>query len=266
MRPARGVVLRERPAARPRARRGAVRRGHARACTSCSSGRRRRWSALDDAGERSGALARLLTRQARVHGRARHDRVPLGRRAAGDRTRPRSGPMGAEQSNTSIVFDEQLVLKVYRRLEPGINPELEMLRFLTERGFANIAALAGWYATRGRLIDATLGVAAAASSRRPATAGTRARRARDGDPERRSLDRACAARARSPAGCTPCSASDAERPDFAPEEPSAEALGAADRDDRRGDRAGLPRPARRRRGARAASRAAARRCATGCGC
>ena len=39
--------------------------------------------------------------------------------------------------------------------------------------------------------------------------------------------------------------SDAGDPDFAPEEPSAEALGAADRDGRRGDRADLPRPARR---------------------
>ena len=54
--------------------------------------------------------------------------------------------VGAEQSNTSIVFDEELILKVFRRLEPGINPELEMLRFLTEHGFANIAALGGWYA------------------------------------------------------------------------------------------------------------------------
>ncbi len=43
--------------------------------------------------------------------------------------------MGAEQSNTSIVFDEAIVLKVYRRLEAGVNPELELLRFLTTRGF-----------------------------------------------------------------------------------------------------------------------------------
>ena len=67
--------------------------------------------------------------------------------------------MGAEQSNTSVVFDDALVLKAFRRLEAGVNPELEMLRFLTERGFPNIAALAGWYSYAGELMEATLGVA-----------------------------------------------------------------------------------------------------------
>lgn len=66
--------------------------------------------------------------------------------------------VGAEQSNTSIVFDDELILKVFRRLEPGINPELEMLRFLTEHGFANIAALGGWYAYAGGPTTATLGI------------------------------------------------------------------------------------------------------------
>ncbi|MFL5927615.1 MAG: phosphotransferase [Gaiellaceae bacterium] len=66
--------------------------------------------------------------------------------------------IGAEQSNTSIVFDEALIMKVFRRLEAGINPELELLRFLTEHGFENIAQLAGWYAYGGRQMDATLGI------------------------------------------------------------------------------------------------------------
>jgi trehalose synthase-fused probable maltokinase len=67
-------------------------------------------------------------------------------------------PIDAEQSNTSIVFDEELILKVFRRLEAGINPELELLRFLTERGFQNIAQLAGWYSYTGSPMDATLGI------------------------------------------------------------------------------------------------------------
>jgi maltokinase len=67
-------------------------------------------------------------------------------------------PVGVEQSNSSIVFGETLILKAFRRVEPGVNPELELLRFLTEREFPNIAALAGWYEFEGRFIDATLGI------------------------------------------------------------------------------------------------------------
>jgi maltokinase len=68
-------------------------------------------------------------------------------------------PMGVEQSNSSIVFGDETVLKVFRRLEPGINPELEMLRFLTRREFPHIAPLQGWYEYEGRSFAATLGVA-----------------------------------------------------------------------------------------------------------
>ncbi|HTU31669.1 MAG TPA: hypothetical protein VMF07_19915 [Solirubrobacteraceae bacterium] len=68
-------------------------------------------------------------------------------------------PMGVEQSNSSIVFGEETVLKVFRRVEPGINPELEVLRFLTARDYPNIAPLRGWYEFEGRSLAATLGVA-----------------------------------------------------------------------------------------------------------
>jgi trehalose synthase-fused probable maltokinase len=68
-------------------------------------------------------------------------------------------PMGVEQSNSSIVFGEDTVLKVFRRLEPGINPELEVLQFLTRRGFENIAPLQGWYVYEGKNVVTTLGVA-----------------------------------------------------------------------------------------------------------
>jgi maltose alpha-D-glucosyltransferase/alpha-amylase len=50
----------------------------------------------------------------------------------------------AEQSNNSVVFGERLMLKVFRRLEEGVNPELEVGRFLTEKtGFTQIAPVAG---------------------------------------------------------------------------------------------------------------------------
>jgi maltokinase len=64
----------------------------------------------------------------------------------------------SDQSNTSVVFDDALILKVFRRIEPGTNPELELLRFLTEQGFRNIPALAGWYAYAGGPLAATLGL------------------------------------------------------------------------------------------------------------
>jgi maltokinase len=67
-------------------------------------------------------------------------------------------PIGAEQSNTSIVYDDKLVLKAFRRVEAGDNPELEMLRFLSERGFEHVAELGGWYQYEGELMDATFGV------------------------------------------------------------------------------------------------------------
>jgi maltokinase len=66
--------------------------------------------------------------------------------------------IGAGHSNTSVVVGEELVLKVYRRLAAGINPELELLRFLTEHGFENAPTLLGSYEHSGRQIDATLGI------------------------------------------------------------------------------------------------------------
>jgi maltose alpha-D-glucosyltransferase / alpha-amylase len=50
----------------------------------------------------------------------------------------------AEQSNTSILYGNEYFFKLYRRLDEGINPDLEMGRFLTEQaGFHNTPAYAG---------------------------------------------------------------------------------------------------------------------------
>ena len=67
-------------------------------------------------------------------------------------------PMGVEQSNSSVVFANQLVLKVFRKVDAGINPELEILRFLTATGYPNIAPLHGWYEYEGNALAGTLGV------------------------------------------------------------------------------------------------------------
>lgn len=53
--------------------------------------------------------------------------------------------LGADQSNTSVVLSEQLLLKAFRRLQPGLNPELELSAYLSEEaGFAAIPPLAGF--------------------------------------------------------------------------------------------------------------------------
>ena len=63
---------------------------------------------------------------------------------------PGQGPlkpslMHAEQSNSSVVYGNRLVLKLFRRVEEGFNPDLEIGSFLTEKtSFRNVPALAGY--------------------------------------------------------------------------------------------------------------------------
>ena len=68
--------------------------------------------------------------------------------AGGDGTAGAGGlevaPARAEQSNSSIVFGQRYIMKLFRRVEAGPNPDLEVGRYLSERvGFPHTPGLAG---------------------------------------------------------------------------------------------------------------------------
>jgi predicted trehalose synthase len=93
----------------------------------------------------------LLLDVARRKRRLRGTRVEI----AGERTRelkarlPKAGqpldarPARADQSNTSWRIGDRLMLKLYRRVEEGTNPELEISRHLARKRFAHVPAFAG---------------------------------------------------------------------------------------------------------------------------
>ena len=108
--------------------------------------------------------------------RALVDLIVRGREAPGERGMLRGRPsrvftpalapdapvrrITGEQSNTSIVLGDVLILKHFRRLADGLNPEAEITAFLTERtGFRNVPRLAGHLEYRDGQEAATLAVA-----------------------------------------------------------------------------------------------------------
>jgi maltokinase len=129
--------------------------------------------------------------------------------------------VGVEQSNSSIVFGDRVVLKVFRKLEPGINPELELLQFLTAAKFPNIAPLIGWYDYDGRSFSATLGVAQRFFP--DATGGWElALKLIGSDPERFLAELGSLGTVT--AQLHNALASDSSNPAFSPEEPSTESM------------------------------------------
>jgi maltokinase len=96
-----------------------------------------------------GVYLDLLSRAATVE-ELRFYRVP-------EWTESPRGPgrlLGAEQSNSSLVFADRFILKLFRLLEPGENPELEVTRALAGAGFTACAAPLGWIEGLG----STLGI------------------------------------------------------------------------------------------------------------
>ena len=63
---------------------------------------------------------------------------------AGSRDALRPRVLKGEQSNSSIAYGDRFILKLFRRVEEGVNPDLEIGRFLTEKTrFANVAPVTG---------------------------------------------------------------------------------------------------------------------------
>ncbi|MHB1525623.1 MAG: maltokinase N-terminal cap-like domain-containing protein [Candidatus Dormibacteria bacterium] len=62
-------------------------------------------------------------------------------------------PLSAQQSNSSIVFGEQFLLKVFRRVWSGVNPDLELLQALARIGFEAIAK--PWFALEATMAGET---------------------------------------------------------------------------------------------------------------
>lgn len=56
---------------------------------------------------------------------------------------PESKVLQREQSNSTVLFGDKLIMKFFRRLEPGISPELEIGQHLGQQGFRHAPRLAG---------------------------------------------------------------------------------------------------------------------------
>lgn len=82
----------------------------------------------------SGQAGRLLAYRGSAYGKS----------MSGWDSRLKASVLKAEQSNTSIVFGEELFFKLYRHVEEGVNPDLEITRYLTEvAAFTHIPTFAG---------------------------------------------------------------------------------------------------------------------------
>ncbi|MFI8851776.1 phosphotransferase [Streptomyces sp. NPDC053499] len=81
--------------------------------------------------------------------------------------RPTPRPLDAEQSNSSVIYGNAAILKLFRRVEPGINPDLELTYALARQGCPHVPAPLAWFGSTADVGDRTLGIL------QPYLAGTR---------------------------------------------------------------------------------------------
>ncbi|MGK9463418.1 maltokinase N-terminal cap-like domain-containing protein [Streptomyces sp. G6] len=100
--------------------------------------------------------AQLLLERLRHPGKA----GPL--RFEADPSRPVPGGLAprlldAEQSNSSLIYGDEFILKLFRRVQPGVNPDLEVPDALARQGCGRVPAPVAWMRTT-HPYEATLGV------------------------------------------------------------------------------------------------------------
>ncbi|MGW6268192.1 maltokinase N-terminal cap-like domain-containing protein [Streptomyces sp. NPDC055060] len=105
------------------------------------------YEALHDS-RMSGFLLEALRMRARIGG-LRFERDPHKDIGAG--LVPRV--LAAEQSNSSLVYGDTFILKLFRRVVPGVNPDLELPLVLSREGCTRVPAPAAWFLGEGK--DAT---------------------------------------------------------------------------------------------------------------
>ena len=110
------------------------------------------------------AMLELVERRRRVRGQRGEliaTAVPQWRGLRGDRETPcEPRALKAEQSNSSVVYGDRLILKLFRMLDPGVSPDLEIGRMLDAHAhFAHTPPLAGWLEYQaGREEPSTVGL------------------------------------------------------------------------------------------------------------
>jgi maltose alpha-D-glucosyltransferase/alpha-amylase len=92
------------------------------------------------------SLLELIRRRERLHneqGEVEALRLPVLREILNGATSTDPSIHNTEQGNATLIFGDRIVLKFFRWLGPGVNPELEIGRFLTEKNFPHSPKLLG---------------------------------------------------------------------------------------------------------------------------